>query len=149
MDDVLTIVANVLTLIALAGGIFFMTVGAVGVLRLPDFYSRTHAASKPVTLGVLGLLAALVLFVGNATQGPPRTRAEAGAAAEVQREVGESAGEPTTAAVTKGLLVLAFFFIAAPVGSHMLARAAHRAGVRPWHGTLGDDLADDTGERTR
>ena len=39
--------------------------------------------------------------------------------------------------------MIAFVFVSAPVGSHMLARAAHLAGVGAWAGTLGDDLAED------
>ena len=149
IDDLVSIAANLLTCLALLGGAFFMLVGAIGLVRFPDFYTRSHAASKCVTLGMLGLLLALVLFVGDAANHPALTQAAGEARAEMIAEAGEAGERPTTAAVTKALLVVAFVFIAAPVGSHALARAAHRAGVKVWHGTLGDELAEDTGERTR
>ncbi|MEM6750186.1 MAG: monovalent cation/H(+) antiporter subunit G [Planctomycetota bacterium] len=92
------------------GGLFFMIVGAVGIVRLPDVYHRIHSASKCTTLGLLGLLIAAALFVGTA-------------------EV-----------LLKGLLTMAFIFVAAPIGSHVLAKAAHRDGAPTWSGTLSDDL---------
>lgn len=39
-------------------GVFVMTVGAYGVIRMPDTYTRLHAASKAVFLGVMPLLLA-------------------------------------------------------------------------------------------
>ena len=37
-------------------GTFFMAVSAIGMLRLPDVYSRLHAVSKATTLGIAGVL---------------------------------------------------------------------------------------------
>ena len=144
LEAILAISFNVLTALALIAGLFFMFVGAFGVVRLPDFYSRTHAASKCVTLGIAGLLAGLVLFVGVARTTPAAASGEATAELDAETYADAPAGEaPTFAATTKAILVLAFVFIAAPVGSHMLARAAHLAGVRPWEGTLSDELEED------
>ncbi len=42
-------------------GVFVMTVGVYGVIRLPDTYTRLHAASKAVFLGVVSLLVASVV----------------------------------------------------------------------------------------
>ncbi|MEM7682256.1 MAG: monovalent cation/H(+) antiporter subunit G [Planctomycetota bacterium] len=93
-------------------GLLFMIVGTVGIVRLPDVYHRIHAASKCTTLGLMGLLIAAALFVGTA-------------------EV-----------MLKGLLTMAFIFVAAPIGSHILAKAAHRDGAPQWTDTLGDELAE-------
>lgn len=142
-DQLMIISLNLLTAIALVGGLFFMFTGAVGVVRLPDFYSRNHAASKCVTLGISGLLVALVIYVGLGTNAPASTD-QAEVAREAAAEVGS--GEPVMAAATKALLVIAFIFVATPVGSHMLARAAHLAHVKAWVGTLSDDLAVDRHE---
>lgn len=142
LEELLTTGVNVLTALALIGGLFFMFVGALGVVRFPDFYARSHAASKCVTLGMLGLLAALVLFVGTASTAPTG-EAQTEVAEEMRAGAAGIAEGPTTATTTKALLVLAFVFIAAPIGSHMLARAAHRARVPAWSGTLGDELAED------
>lgn len=42
-------------------GVFIMTVGVYGMIRLPDTYTRLHATSKAVVLGVISLLAASVV----------------------------------------------------------------------------------------
>lgn len=39
-------------------GVFIMTIGVIGMLRMPDTYTKTHAASKAVFLGVISLLVA-------------------------------------------------------------------------------------------
>jgi len=52
----------------------------------------------------------------------------------------------TVAALSKALLTLVFTFVAAPVGSHMLARSAHAAGLEQWDRTLSDELAEDQGD---
>lgn len=92
-----------IAVIALAvGGLFFGVVGTVGVLRLPDLYTRTHAASKSETLGaVLSLGAAALAF---------------------------SAGVPTV----KTVLLLVFMFLTNPTAAHAIARAAEDQGIEPW-----------------
>jgi multicomponent Na+:H+ antiporter subunit G len=42
-------------------GVFVMTVGVYGIIRMPDVYTRLHAASKAVFLGVISLLLASVV----------------------------------------------------------------------------------------
>ncbi len=121
-------VLDILTVIALLFGLFFMFAGALGIWRLPDFFNRTHAASKCVTLGISGLLMATVLhfaagFVSPGADGP--------------------AWESLVGAGTKGVLVIVFLYTAAPVGSHMLARAAHLDGAKKDKRTLSDDLEAD------
>ena len=124
-------ILNVLTTVALAVGLFFLVVGALGVLRLPDVYLRMIAASKCVTLGITGMLLASVFhFTAIGTSGD--------AAPE---------GSSALAASTKAVLVILFQFVAGPVGTFMLARSAHIDRVRMWKGTLSDDLAEDVGER--
>lgn len=88
-----------LVVVLAAAGLFFMLVAAIGVLRLPDLFTRMHAATKASTLGISGIaLAALVFF-----------------------------GDGTTA--TRVLLIILFFFLTAPVGAHALGRAAYTGGV--------------------
>jgi multicomponent Na+:H+ antiporter subunit G len=86
----------------LAAGLFFHAIAALGVLRMPDFYTRLHAVSKAETLGVLLTVAALVLWSG-----------------------------PTLTAV-KVSLVAVFLFLANPTSTHAIGRAALRLGVQPW-----------------
>lgn len=106
-------VRDALAVLALAGGLFFMFVGAVGVYRFPDAYSRMHAASKCTTLGLSGLLLAAMLHIWLL----------------------DIAG--------KALLVLVFTFAATPIGTHLLAKAAHHGGAQQFRGTLSDELAED------
>ncbi|MEM9418277.1 MAG: monovalent cation/H(+) antiporter subunit G [Planctomycetota bacterium] len=94
-------------------GLFFFLVGAVGIIRMPDTYHRLHAATKSSTLGLIGLLVGVVFHIG------------------------------TGAVDAKVITVIIFAFVAGPVGSHMLAKAALRVGDRQWEGTLSDDHAED------
>ena len=127
------VVLNVLTTVALVGGLCFLLVGALGVLRLPDVYLRMIAASKCITFGITGmLLAAVFHFAAIGTSGD-------GAAPE---------GASAVAASTKAVLVILFQFVAGPVATFMLARSAHIDRVRMWKGTLSDDLSDDVGQWT-
>ena len=99
------------SLLLLAGALIGL-IGAIGVLRLPDSYTRMHSASKAGALG-----AALVL---------------GGVAAA-------SSGAFALAAVFALVILLA----TAPLAAHAVARAAHRAGITPQTGALGDELARD------
>ena len=82
-------------------GIFFMLVGSVGIVRLPDFFSRTHAVSKSDTLGMLLAIIGLIVFEGF------------------------------TLSSLKLVLVVIFIALANPIGTHALGRAAFRKGVKP------------------
>lgn len=84
----------------LAGGGFCM-VGAIGLLRMPDFYTRMHAASVTDTLGALLVLGGLVLQAGF------------------------------TLVAVKLLIIGMLLFFASPTASHALARAAMARGLQP------------------
>jgi multicomponent Na+:H+ antiporter subunit G len=84
------------------GGAFFLVVSSVGLIRLPDFYSRSHAVGKSETLGSLLLLSGLVIYNGFAL---------------------ESA---------KLLLIVVLIAATNPSGIHVLTRAALRKGLVPW-----------------
>jgi multicomponent Na+:H+ antiporter subunit G len=88
-------------MVGLAGsGLFFMLMASVGVLRMPDLFTRMHAATKASTLGISGIaLAALVHFADFAV-------------------------------TARLLLIISFFFLTAPVAAHALARAAYACGVQ-------------------
>ena len=104
---------DVATVVLLGSGLSFMLVGAWGVVRLPDTYHRLHASSKCSTLGLFGMLAGAVVYIGTAD------------------------------ALIKAALTLLFAVVATPVGSQILAKAAHNTGLRQWPHTLSDELADD------
>ncbi len=83
-------------------GLAFMVITALGLVRLPDFFSRVHAVSKSETLGIALLLLGLILHEG------------------------------ATLLSLKFALILVFVAIANPVGAHLLTRAALRTGQLPW-----------------
>lgn len=93
---------HIVAIAMLIGGAFIMLVGSIGINRLPDFYSRTHAAANVDTLGIL-------LFVG-----------------------GLAVYEGVNLNSAKLMLVVLFLILTSPVASHALARRALRAGLVPW-----------------
>jgi multicomponent Na+:H+ antiporter subunit G len=98
--------------VLLVVGSLFMLLAGLGLLRLPDLFMRLQAATKASTLGVGCLLL--------------------GAALHFQ-DLGVT---------TRAVLIIGFFFLTAPVGAHMIARAAYAVGVPLWEGTLVDELRD-------
>jgi multicomponent Na+:H+ antiporter subunit G len=104
----------------LAGGVFFTFVGAVGIIRLPDLYTRTHAASKSDTLGVvLTLAAATLVFESFSMQ-------------------------------LKAFALLLFMLVTTPTATHAIARAAFDQGIDPWTlgSDAGEDAATTDREST-
>jgi multicomponent K+:H+ antiporter subunit G len=108
LSELRELAASVLLLIGLA----FTLAGSIGLVRLPDFYTRMHAPTKATTLGVSALLAAAVLALPG--------------------------GGLATA--LKAALVIAFLFLTTPIGAHMLARAARHGGVPAGPETELDEL---------
>lgn len=91
-------------------GASFMLIAALGVLRLPDLFTRLHASTKSATLGVGCLMVAAALQFGS------------------------------LAIAARAAAVVFFLFLTAPVGAHVLARAAYFSRVPLWDQTLSDDL---------
>ena len=91
-------------------GAGFTLIAAIGVLRLPDLYTRMHAASKagPLGCGILLLTIAMVSLDSSVT--------------------------------LRALVGFLFLLLTAPVSAHLLARAAYKAGYRPADATVLDEL---------
>ncbi|WP_255150492.1 monovalent cation/H(+) antiporter subunit G [Halorarius halobius] len=107
------------TIALIAVGAFFLVVGTVGLLRLPDVYNRMHATSKATTLG-----AASIFLAGFVQFGP-------------------------TGAGLVCLVGIVFLFLTAPTGAHVVSRAAQRMGVDfaggvVWPGGDSEDVDDPT-----
>ncbi len=83
-----------------AGG-FFCIVGGIGLIRMPDFYTRMHAASVTDTLGAGLMLAGMMLQAG------------------------------LTLVTVKLALIGVLLFFTSPTATHALARAAMTRGVQP------------------
>ena len=99
--DMLGIALNVLSGAMIMAGAFFILVGAIGIIRMPDVFTRMHAASVMETAGAGFLLIGLMIQAG-----------------------------PTLLAL-KLAFVLALFLLTAPVAAHALAQAALSAGPEP------------------
>ncbi len=83
-------------------GLFFMLVTAIGLIRLPDFFTRVHAVSKTETMGISLVLLGLALHEG------------------------------ATLVSLKLALAIGFVFLANPVATHLLTRSALKVGIAPW-----------------
>jgi multicomponent Na+:H+ antiporter subunit G len=104
-------VLDVLSWLSIAAGLFFMVVGTVGILRLPDVYTRLHAAGMTDTMGAGFLLLGMAL----------------------QAVEGVSLGEVSYGFVLVRLVfVYAFLLFTSPIATHALARAGLAGGVEPW-----------------
>jgi multicomponent Na+:H+ antiporter subunit G len=111
-------------------GSFFLLVGTVGLLRLPNVFNRMHATSKAATLGTASIMLGATVYFG-----------------------------PQGAGLTS-LVGIVFLFFTAPTGAHVISRAARKMGISfledvSWPGAVdpdgvdapaeerGDDPADD------
>lgn len=103
------VMQDILSTFLLVVGAFFVFLGMVGLLRLPDAYNRLHATTKIGTLGGFGVMLSIVTKVGFDSMG--------------------------IKAITVGL----FLLLTAPVAAHMIGRAAHRHGVGLCKGSVIDE----------
>lgn len=97
-------------------GALLSALSAFGLVRLPDVYLRSHAATKSTTLGVICILLGAFLYIWIYMDHIS----------------------------IKLLLGIIFVFITAPVAGHLNGRAAYRSGVPLWEGSTRDDLKDAT-----
>jgi multicomponent Na+:H+ antiporter subunit G len=102
--------SEILIIILMAMGGALMLLAGVGILRMPDLFTRMHVATKSATLGVGCVLTAVAIFFAD------------------------------VGVLTRALLVILFFFLTAPVGAHLLGRAGYIVGAPLWHGTKWDEL---------
>lgn len=92
---------TVLAVILMLAGLFFLVVGSIGMLRLPDVFSRVHALSLTDSLGAALVLLGLAVYEGFNQN------------------------------FLKILVVLGLVYLLNPVISHATIRAAYRSGARP------------------
>lgn len=87
---------EVIISVLVLSGSFFILVAALGVVRLGDLYSRMHATTKATSFGILLMIAGVILFFS------------------------------TWVVLLKGLLVLVFIYLTAPLAAHSIARSFER-----------------------
>jgi multicomponent Na+:H+ antiporter subunit G len=102
----------ILTACLLLGGAFFTLTASLGLVRLPDVYTRMHAASKAGTVGSGLILLAASLHASD------------------------------LALTLRALAGILFFILTAPVAAHLLARASLKAGFAPDKSTVANEYAD-------
>lgn len=106
----MTLLNDVISALLALAGATLMLLAAVGVLRMPDVFTRMQASTKAASLGSgLILLAAAVHF------------------AELS-------------VIVRALLAIAFIFLTAPISAHMISRAAYFMGVGLWERNVVDEL---------
>jgi len=88
-------------------------IGAMGIVRLPDVYNRLHAQTVSIVGGAIMVLLGISLIEGLSLYS------------------------------LKALTIALFIFLTSPVGSHAIARAAHKSGVKLWPKSVVDKLAEE------
>jgi multicomponent Na+:H+ antiporter subunit G len=58
---------QIIGLLFIVAGVVFSTIGVIGIVRLPDMYSRLHASGKVSTVGLCGILVGAAFFLPQAT----------------------------------------------------------------------------------
>ena len=105
----MSVLLDILSWLLLMAGSFFVVTGGIGLVRMPDFFTRLHPSGLVDTMGATLIVAGLVLQ-----------------AEEWQVSV-------------KLLLVLVFLYLTGPTATHAVAHAALDGGLKPWTKGKGKD----------
>lgn len=108
----ISLLAAIAIAILTVGGAIFSLIAAIGLNRLPDLYTRMHAASKAGTVGSGLLLLAVGLHAAD------------------------------SAIFGRAVAGIVFFVLTAPISAHLLARAAHKVGYKLSAVSVNDDMID-------
>lgn len=99
-------------------GSIFILISAIGILKMPDLFTRMSATTKASTLGV-GLVV-----------------------------IGSSLYWLDLPTITKSITIIIFLFLTAPVAAHIIGRASYFDKVKLWEKTQLDELKDKYNEET-
>ena len=91
-------------------GFFFSLSGALGIIRMPDVYTRIQCSSKAITMGAIPTLVGLAVAEG-----------------------------PISDFAARALFVGFLMLVLSPAATHALARAAYKTGVPMWRGSVADE----------
>ncbi|OLS39883.1 Na+/H+ antiporter subunit G [Bacillus sp. MRMR6] len=103
---------KIISMILIILGTILSLVSTFGLIRLPDVYTRNHAASKSTTLGIMTILLGTFVYFLN-VHGHFDSRV---------------------------LLGIFFIFLTSPVAGHLISRSAYHSGVKLWDKSVEDDL---------
>jgi multicomponent Na+:H+ antiporter subunit G len=101
-------IVSVLTVLFLVSGTAFMAIATVGLIRLPDLYTRMHGITKAGTLGIILVSVSVAVHFGDLS------------------------------VATRAVALIVFVLLTAPVSAHMIGRAGYLGEVALWSGTLFD-----------
>ena len=104
---------DILAAICLLVGAGFALTGGIGIIRLPDFYTRMHGSAITDTLGAWLILLGLMFYAGP------------------------------TLVTAKLVMIGLLLSVTSPTATHALAKAAWRHGLKPWTREKGDDVSAD------
>lgn len=104
--------------VVLVLGAVFTLLAAIGVVRLPDLYTRMHAASKAGAVGGGLILLAVAVISQDA------------------------------AVSMRAIIGVVFLLLTTPVSAHLLAKASYLSGYRPCNETLIDELSSNNQQKT-
>ena len=97
----MSIIIDLLSWVSLVAGSIFLIIGTIGLIRLPDFFTRLHAASVVDTLGCILIMMGLMLQSG------------------------------LSLVTVKLILIMIFILLTSPTAAHALAKAALHGAVKP------------------
>jgi len=97
----MNIMIDLLSWVSLVAGSIFLIIGTIGLIRLPDFFTRLHAASVVDTLGCILIMMGLMLQAG------------------------------LSLVTVKLVLIMIFILLTSPTAAHALAKAALHGEVKP------------------
>lgn len=98
----MALVADGLSWTLIVGGAFFVLVGTIGLIRMPDVYTRLHATGMTDSVGAGAILMGLAVQSG------------------------------ASLVTVRLLLIAGFLLLTSPIGTHALARAARAGRVKPY-----------------
>lgn len=96
---------EIISAVVIIVGVLFVVIGAVGLLRLPDFYIRISAITKAATVGVACIMIGVALNYNEIS------------------------------IAIKAFAVVLFLLITSPIAAHIIGRAAYNSGVPLWKKT--------------
>ncbi len=112
--------AHIIGIVLIILGVLLIGIAAVGIIRMPDLYTRMSSSTKASTLG-LGLI-----LLGTAVYFLP--------------------AEGSLGIASRAIATIIFVMLTAPVSAHMMGRAAYSNGVELWEGTVIDEMKDQYDE---
>lgn len=110
---------EILTALCLWIGSLLMLLAAIGLLRFPDLFTRMHAATKVGTVGIIFMVLSVAVFFGD------------------------------FGLTVRAFLVIAFFFLTAPIAAQIIGRSAYIIGVPFWEKTVCDEFAPEARDAMR